>query len=50
MTSSSQLFFELIQVSLGNLEKLSETPSANDWESLYNEATRQAIVGVLSND
>lgn len=42
-----RLFFELIQVSLNNRECLSRTPSVKEWWSIYTEAERQAIVGVL---
>lgn len=42
-----KLVIELLQVSLGNREQLSRTPSEADWRTLYNEAQKQAIVGVL---
>lgn len=41
------LFFELLQVALGNREKLSRVPSAQEWYELYVEAERQAITGIL---
>ena len=41
------LFFELLQVALGTREKLSRVPSAREWEEVYEEADRQAIVGLL---
>ena len=41
------MFFELIQVSLGTREKLSRVPSDAQWEALFDEADRQAIVGIL---
>lgn len=41
------LFVELIQVSLGTRDRLSRVPTAREWEKLYDEAERQAIVGVL---
>ena len=41
------LFFELLQVALGTREKLSRVPSATEWESLFEEAERQAVVGVI---
>uniref|UniRef100_UPI00403865BD hypothetical protein n=1 Tax=Prevotellamassilia timonensis TaxID=1852370 RepID=UPI00403865BD len=40
------LFFELIQVSIGTLPKLSSTPSATQWNELYTIAKRQAIIGI----
>lgn len=41
------LFFELLQIALGNREKLSRVPSAQEWLELYVEARRQAITGIL---
>lgn len=40
-------FFELIQVALGRREALSDNPSLMEWHELYEEAERQAVVGVL---
>ena len=42
-----KLFIELLQVALGTREKLSQVPSEAEWNALYEEAGRQAIVGVL---
>lgn len=41
------LFVELLQVALGRREGLSRVPSAAEWEALYEEAGKQAIVGVM---
>ena len=41
------LFFELLQIALGTREKLSRVPNAREWEAMYDEAERQAVVGVL---
>lgn len=41
------LFFELLQVALGTRERLSRVPSSREWQALYDEAKRQAVVGVL---
>ena len=41
-----QLFFELIQVSLGTRICLSHTPSADEWGELYGMAKKQSLVGV----
>ena len=41
------LFFELIQVALGNREELSRVPTAKEWSDLYEESGRQAITGVM---
>ena len=40
------LFFELIQLSIGNRNSLSQTPSTEDWERIYLLADKQAIVGI----
>lgn len=40
------LFFELLQVSLGNRDRLSRIPTAKEWEGLLDEATRQAVAGI----
>lgn len=41
------LFFELLQVALGIRDKLSRIPSVAEWEWLFEEAERQAVMGVL---
>jgi len=40
------LFYELIQVALGNREVLSRTPSETEWYDLYNMCQKQSVVGV----
>ena len=40
------LFFELLQVSVGSKEKLSVTPSTEEWDNLFKEAQRQSVVGI----
>lgn len=47
MIRIKQLFFELVQTALGNRTRLSETPSAEEWNVLYEMAREQAIDGVL---
>lgn len=47
MVKVDYLFFELIQVALGNREKLSRIPTAGEWSELYDESERQAVTGVL---
>lgn len=41
-----EFFFELIQVALGNRAVLSKTPSAEEWLSLFEQAKKQAVVGI----
>ena len=41
------LFFELVQVALGNREMLSRVPSVGEWEQIVTEAQRQAVSGIL---
>jgi len=40
------LFFELLQVAIGNREGLSESPTPEMWEELYEMAKRQSLVGI----
>lgn len=46
MNNTDQLFFELIQVSLGTRICLSHSPSADEWGELYAMAKKQSLVGV----
>lgn len=41
------MFFELLQVALGNRKGLSRTPTAEEWEEIYEESGRQAVTGVI---
>lgn len=41
------LFFELIQVTLGQRSELSRIPSEEEWKLLQDEAKRQALMGIL---
>ena len=41
------MFFELLQVALGNRERLSRVPTAEEWEEIYEESGRQAVTGIL---
>ena len=41
------LFFELIQVALGQKDRLSRTPSEEDWQSLFQMAEEQAITSFV---
>lgn len=40
------LFFELIQVSIGRRDSLSRVPSAEEWSMLYSFSVKQAVAGV----
>lgn len=50
MVKVDKLFFELLQVALGNRDRLSKAPSAEEWEEIYAESERQAITGILLHD
>lgn len=43
------LFFELLQLSVGTRNKLSETPTTKEWQEIYQTASEQAVVGVMAN-
>ena len=47
MTKVDKLFFELLQIALGNRERLSVVPSAEEWTEMYAESERQAVTGIL---
>ena len=42
-----ELFHELILISIGKRDALSRNPSESEWETLYKEAVKQSLVGVL---
>ena len=42
----NNLFFELIQVSIGRRDSLSRVPSAAEWKALYSLSVKQAVAGV----
>ena len=46
MNNNINLFFELIQVSLGTRICLSHTPTADEWCELYSMAKKHSLVGV----
>lgn len=46
MSKIDQIFFELIQVSLGVRVCLSHSPVAEEWKALYDMAKKQSLVGV----
>lgn len=43
----NELFFELIQLSVGTRDALSRVPTPEEWTDIYDEANRQALTGVL---
>ena len=47
MVKVDKLFFELLQIALGNRERLSVVPSAEEWTEMYAESERQAVTGIL---
>lgn len=40
------LFFELLRLALGSQKELSQIPSEEEWEDLFNESIRQAVAGI----
>lgn len=41
------LFFKLLQIALGNRERLCLVPTAAEWTQIYAESERQAVTGIL---
>ena len=41
------LFFELLQIALGNRDKLSRVPKSKEWMALYQESEKQSVLGIM---
>ncbi len=44
--TTDMLFYELLQVAVSGRESLSVTPTADEWEALYDSCKRQTLVGI----
>ena len=44
--SSNKLFADLIKISIGTTVFAAFNPSPEEWETLYNEARRQSLLGI----
>ena len=44
--SSNKLFTDLIKISVGTTDMAAFNPSPEEWETLYNEARRQSLLGI----
>ena len=40
------LFFELLQVAIGNRQALTSRPTDEEWEFLYDECDKHALLGI----
>lgn len=47
MRDVTRLFFELIQISLGNKKKFERLPSEEEWQTLFTLAEKQALTSLL---
>lgn len=46
MVNVESLFFELIQVALGNRLELSKSPSEDEWKAMFVMSQKQAVAGI----
>ena len=44
--SPNKLFTDLIKISVGTTDMAAFNPSPEEWETLYNEARRQSLLGI----
>lgn len=42
-----ELFFELVQLAIGEKNKLSREPAEKEWFAIYEMATMQSVTGLL---
>ena len=40
------LFFELLQIAIGNRDRFSQTPTVEEWRELFSLSQKQAMVGI----
>ena len=40
------LFFELLQIAIGNRDRFSQTPTVEEWRDLFSLSQKQAMVGI----
>lgn len=45
----TRTFFELLQVAVGTRDRLSVVPTEEDWQTMYDMAARQALIGVCAD-
>lgn len=46
MNEVNDLFFELLQVAIGNRDMLTHAPSAEEWEEVYEVCKKQSVTGI----
>lgn len=46
MNNINKLFYQLIRVAIGTQDALARTPSAKEWQQLYEMAKKQSLVGI----
>lgn len=42
----NELFFEILQVAIGNRDRLTHAPSAEEWEEVYEVCKKQSLTGI----